>query len=59
MNKTQTAAEGLLHGSGAQRGGSSDDIAAYRPRESRTTVRKDMAYAQHLEVVHRCAAEIT
>ncbi|EIE26906.1 hypothetical protein COCSUDRAFT_59410 [Coccomyxa subellipsoidea C-169] len=57
LNKTQTAAEGLLHGSSARRGGSPDNIAAYRPRESRTTVRKDMAYAQHLETVHRALME--
>lgn len=34
----------------------SPEIAAYRPAESATTVRKDRVYAEHLENVYRCDA---
>jgi hypothetical protein len=54
VSKSQTSTEALLNGGMAKRG--SSDIAAYRPRVSGTTVRKDMAYAQHLDNVHRSAA---
>lgn len=55
LSKSQTSTEALLNGGMAKR--ASSDIAAYRPRVSGTTVRKDMAYTQHLDNVHRSAAD--
>lgn len=56
MGKTLTATEASMTLSSNRSFQSSFDIGAYRPHVSRTIVRNEAAYAQHLDNVHRSAA---
>ncbi|CAL8468895.1 g8436 [Coccomyxa elongata] len=51
VSKSQTTTKTLPSSGGALR--SASDIGAYRPQAGRTAARKEAAYAQHLENVHR------
>ncbi|BDA43109.1 hypothetical protein COCOBI_04-1200 [Coccomyxa sp. Obi] len=51
LSKSQPATKTLPSSGGALR--SASDIGAYRPQAGRTAARKEAAYAQHLENVHR------